>query len=250
MPGSGGFGFQPRKLGYVIIALILLYLGVNSIRQSRIDALARAAMDKKADPAIVYKLASYRGVRPEGLLLAVASAAPAEENRIAAIHALVRRNAAPFVSRLSELLLPQEPLAIRNEIAQALYTTGCPPECLKNVLYFEERMWHGARPAEDVQADPPKTLSEPEIELRSALDEVLKKNRGALGLVLAKVYGLTTDFPTPFAIQTVQRLDLKEACPALVHTYLSVNEQVRASPEYQQVSDALKALQCAGPRPG
>ena len=99
----------------------------------------------------------------------------AEQNRIAAIHALVNRKDASFVARLSALLVPPEPLAVRQAIAQALSGGGYPPECLKNVLSFQERMANGARPAEDTQADPPRTLSPVEQELQSVLDEVLKK---------------------------------------------------------------------------
>jgi hypothetical protein len=155
MTFSDSFGFRPRKLGYVIVGIVLLYLGFVSIRNTRIDALARAAMAQKADPSIVSNLAGYRGARSADLLLLVAGGAQSEPNRIAAIHALVHRKDGPLVSRLSELLLPQEPLAVRQAIAQALYTTGCPPQCLKNVLYFQERMANGARPAEEVQAEPP-----------------------------------------------------------------------------------------------
>jgi hypothetical protein len=92
-------------------------------------------------------------------------------------------------------------------------------------------------------------LSKPEQELQSVLDEVLKKNKPALGLVLSQVYGLSTDFPSSFAIQIIERLELKEACPALVHTYLSVNDNVRNSPEYQEVAQAVKILQCPTPPP-
>ncbi len=247
MTFSDSFGFRPRRLGYVIVGLVLLYLGFNSIRNTRIDALARAAMDKKADPAIVSKLASYRGARSADLLLLVAGASQSEPNRIAAINALVARKDASLVSRLSELLLPQEPLAVRQAVARALYTTGCASECLKNVLYFEERMANGARAAEDVQAEPSRTLSKPEQQLQSLLDQVLIKSKSALGPVLGQVYGLTTNFPSSFAIQTVERLDIKQACPALVHTYLNVNDNVRNSPEYQEVAQAVKILQCSTP---
>jgi len=247
MADSDTFALRPRKLGYVVVGAVLLYLGVTGIRNARIDALGHAAMDAKADPAMVSKLASYRGARSAELLLVVATAAPAEQNRIAAIHALVDRKAAPLVSQLSEMLLPQESLAVRQAVARALYISGCSPECIKNILYFDERMAGGARPSEDVQADPPRTLSLPEQELQSLLDEVLKRNKAALGLVLGKVYGLSTEFPSSFAIQIVERLEVKEACPALVHTYLNVNDQVRNSPEYQEVSQALKILQCSAP---
>jgi len=242
------FAFEPRKLGFVIIGVILLIIGFNTIRNARIDALARAAMDKKPDPAVVKKLASYSGVRAPELLLLVAASAPAQENRIAAMRELVDKKATPLVSRLSELLVPPESLAVRKEVADALYKTGCSPECVKNVLYFQESMWHGARPSEDTQTEPPKTLSESEKQPQTALDAVLKKNKPAVGLVLAKVYALATDFPSPFAVETVQRLELKEACPLLMHTYLSVNDRVRASPEYRNVVEAVNTLQCTGLR--
>lgn len=239
------FILQPKKLGLVIIVLVLGYMGYNTIRNSRIDALARAATDKKPDPAVVKKLASYSGTRSAELLLLIAAGAPTQENRTTAIQALVDRKAGPLVSRLAELLVPPEQLAIRKQVANALYQSGCTPECVKNVLYFQERMWRGDRPSEEVQAEPPRVLSEDEKELQSALDEVLKKNKVGVGMVLEKIYGLNTDYPSPFGVETVQRLGLKEACPLLVHTYLSVNDQVRASPEYKDVADAVKALQCS-----
>jgi len=242
------FAFEPKRLGFIIVGLILVFIAFKSIRNSRMEALARAAMDKKPDPAIVQKLASYRGVQASEMLLLIAGAAPTQENRLAAIKTLVSRKDAPFVSRLSELLLPPESLAIRKAVANALYEGGCSLECVKNVLYFQESMYHGARPSEDVQADPPKVMSEQEKELQSALDEVLKRNKAGVGLVLAKVYGLASDFPSPFAVETVERLHLQEACPLLTHTYLSVNDQVHASPEYKKVAEAVNALQCPGPR--
>jgi len=245
MADSDGFGFRPRKLGYVIVGIVLLYIGFTTIRNYRIDALARVAMSEKSDPGVVNRLASYRGERASELLLAVAGAAPEQQNRIAAIRALVDRKDGALVARLSEQLLPQQPLPIRLEIARALYATGCPPECMKNVLYFEERMSSGARPSEDMQAEAPRGLSKQEQELQNMLDEVMKKNKAALGLVLSNVYGLRTNFPASLAIDVVERLNIKEACPALVHTFLSIDDQVRSSPEYQEVSQAVKILDCS-----
>ena len=103
-------------------------------------------------------------------------------------------------------------------------------------------MSNGARPAEEVQADPPRTLSKPEQELQSVLDEVLKKNKACPRNRAGPGLRPDDELPSSFAIQTVERLDVKEACPALVHTYLSVNEQVRNSPEYQEVAQAVQIL--------
>ena len=248
MTFSDSFGFRPKTLGLIIIGLVLLYLGYTSVRKLRVDALGRTAM-LKSDPTLVGKLASYGGERSADLLLVVAGGPAPLPNRIAAIHALVDRKDVALVSRVSALLVPPEPLEVRQAIAQALYATGCSPECVKNVLYYEERMAEGARPAEEVHSDPPKSLSQTEQQLIGVLDEVLRKNKNSLEIVLGQVYGLNTSFPSSFAIQTVERLDVKAACPALIHTLLNQNPEVRNSPEYQEVAQAVKILQCVNTEP-
>jgi hypothetical protein len=148
------------------------------------------------------------------------------------------------VSRLSELLLPTESLAMRQALANAIYQTGCSAECVRNVLYFQERMWRGDRPVEETAPNPPAGLSEKEKELQTALDEILRKNKPALGAVLEKFYGLAGSFPSPFAVETVTRLGITEACPLLMRTYLTVHENVKASPEYKNVANAADVLGC------
>jgi hypothetical protein len=105
-------------------------------------------------------------------------------------------------------------------------------------------MWRGDRPAEETAAKPASGLSEKEQELQTALDEILRKNKPALGVVLEKTYGLNTLFPSPFAVEVVSRLGVTEACPLLMRTYLTVNETVKASSEYRNVADAVEKLGC------
>jgi hypothetical protein len=240
------FGFKPRRLGIVIVILIMAVTAYTTWRNARIDALARSALDKKADVAAVKRLASYSGQRASELLLVVASGAPVEKNRLAALQALVDRKDAGRVSRLSELLVPPESFAVRQALANAIYQTGCSPECVRNILYFEERMWRGDRPSEETQAIPPPGLSEKEKQLQTGLDEILRKNKPALGVMLERVYGLSGSFPSPFATETVTRLGITEACPLLMRTYLTVHENVKASPEYKNVVDAVEKLGCKG----
>jgi hypothetical protein len=248
MTFSDNFGFRPKTLGLIVVGFVLLYLAYTSIRKLRVDALGRAAMTV-SDPSLVDKLASYGGESSADLLLVVAGGPAPLPNRISAIHALVSRKDVALVSRLSALLVPPEPLEVRQAIAQALYLTGCSPECVKNVLYYQERISEGARPAEEMQAEPPHSLSKTEQDLLAVLDQVLRKNKAALEIVLGQVYGLTTYFPSSFAIQTVERLEVKSACPALIHTLLSQNEQVHNSPEYQEVAQAVKILRCVADTP-
>src|SRR5271165_6056259 len=238
------FVFKPRRLGILIIVIVLLATAFTTWRNARIDALARAALDKKPDVEAVKRLASYSGQRAGELLLVVASGAPTQETRLAALQALVDRKDAARVSRLSGLLVPPESFAMRQALANAVYQTGCSVECVRNVLYFEERMWRGDRPAEETQANPPAGLSEKEQELQTALDEILRKNKPALGAVLERTYGLAGPFPSPFAVEIVTRMGITEACPLLMRTYLTVQENVKASPEYKNVADAVDKLGC------
>ncbi len=238
------FGFKPRRLGILLIVIIMLVTAYTTWRNARIDALARSALDKKADATAVKRLAGYSGQRASELLLVVASGAPVDQNRLAAIQALVDRKDAGRVSRLSELLVPPESFAVRQGLANAIYQTGCSPECVRNILYFEDRMWRGDRPSEDTAATPPPGLSEKEKELQTALDEILRKNKPALGVMLERVYGLSGSFPSPFATEIVTRLGITEACPLLMRTYLTVHENVKASPEYKNVADAVEKLGC------
>jgi hypothetical protein len=238
------FIFTPTRLGVVIVLIVLAVLAFTTWRNARIDALARAALGNKPDVNTVKRLASYSGQRSSELLLVLASGAPTQENRLAALQALVDRKDAARVSRMSELLLPTESFTMRQAVANAIYETGCSVECVRNILYYEERMWRGDRPAEETEANPPAGLSEKEKELQTALDEILRKNKPALGAVLERTYGLAGPFPSPFAVETVTRLGITEACPLLMRTYLTVHENVKASPEYKNVADAVDKLGC------
>ena len=238
------FGFKPTRLGILVVLVVLGVLAFTAWRNARIDALARSAVGSKPDVSAVKRLASYSGERSGELLLVVASGAPTQENRLAALQALVDRKDAARVSRLSELLLPTESLTMRRAVANAIYQTGCSVECVRNILYYEERIWRGDRPAEATESNPPPGLPEKEIELQTSLDEILRKNKPALGAVLERVYGLAGPFPTPFSIAVVTRLGITEACPVLMRTYLTVNENVKASPEYKDVASAVDKLGC------
>ncbi|HZD32547.1 MAG TPA: hypothetical protein VE779_12900 [Candidatus Angelobacter sp.] len=238
------FGFRPARIGIAIILILLAGTAFNTWRNARIDALARSAMDNKGDVTAVSRLASYSGQHSSELLAAVAAGAHNQPVRLAALQALVNRKDAARISRLSDLMLPAESFAVRQALANAIYQTGCSVECVRNLLYFDERMWRGDRPSEETDADPPKGLSEKEQELRTEIDEILRKNKPALGLVLEKIYGLNSSFPSPFAVETVSRLGLAEACPLLMRTYLTVHDNVKASPEYTNVADAVEKLGC------
>src|SRR6516162_7008102 len=109
------FGFRPARLGIIVIVLVIV--AFTTWRNTRIDALARSALGNKSDVNTVKRLASYSGDRSSELLLVVASSAPSQENRLAALQALVSRKDAARVSRLSELLLPAESFPMRQAIA-------------------------------------------------------------------------------------------------------------------------------------
>src|SRR5208283_4091469 len=171
--------FRPTRTGILIVVIILAAIAFTTWRNARINALAQSALDKKADVNAVKRLASYSGQHSSEMLVLVASGAQTQQNRLAAMQALVDRKDAAQASRLAELMLPTESLAIRQAIANVIYQTGCSLECVRNLLYFEERMWRGDRPVEETAANPPSGLSEKERDLRTSLDEILRKNKAS-----------------------------------------------------------------------
>jgi hypothetical protein len=239
-------GFRPARIGIAIILLLLGVTAFNTWRNARMKALAQSVMGTKADVSTVKRLASYRGQQSAELLSLVVAGSKNQENRLAALQALLDRKDAAHISQLSELMLPTETLSVRQALANAIYQTGCTVECIRNMLYFEERMWRGDRPAEETAVNPPAKPSEKELELQTSIDEILRKNKPALGAVLEKFYGLAPLFPNPFAVETVSRLGITEACPVLMRTYLTVSEDVKASPEYKNVVAAVDKLGCEG----
>src|SRR5208282_143105 len=102
------FGFKPMRLGILVIVVIMAGTAFTTWRNARIDALAHSALEKKPDPTAVKRLAGYSGQRASELLLVVASGAPTEQTRLAALQALVARKDAVRVSRLSALMVPPE----------------------------------------------------------------------------------------------------------------------------------------------
>ena len=237
-------GFRPARIGIAIVLLLLAGTAFSTWRNARIDALARSAIDRKGDVATVQRLASYRGQRAGEQLAVVASGAQVQGVRLAALQALVQRKDAARISQLSGLMLPSETFEWRQALANAIYQTGCSLECVRNLLYYEERIWRGDRPAEETAAHPPPGLSEKEQALQTAIDEILRMNKPGLAIVLEKTYGLNSTFPSPFGIDVVSRLGLTEACPLLMRMYLTVHDNVKQSPEYKNVADAVERLGC------
>ena len=60
------FGFKPSRIGILSILIIMAATAFTTWRNARIDALARSALDKKADVSTVKRLASYSGQRSAG----------------------------------------------------------------------------------------------------------------------------------------------------------------------------------------
>src|SRR5664279_1533977 len=215
------FGFRPMRIGIAIIVILMAGTAYTTWRNARMDALAHSAVDQKPDPTALKRLAGYSGQRASDLLLVVASGAQTEPNRLAALQALVARKDAVRVSRLSELLLPPESLAVRQAIANAIYQTGCTPECVRNILYFQERMWRGDRPSEEIAPNPPAGLSEKEQELQTALDEILRKHTQALGVTGEKIEAIGASV-APEAGAEVIDLSREVCLPGLIDTHTHV----------------------------
>lgn len=248
----------------IAFSLLLILVGLfffDKYRSSTMDRLyAEAAgypgffASSSQSVSAVHDLADYRGPYSTDLLLALASqdSPLVPEVQLEAIGALKTRHEPRLVPILTGLLQPHEDLSSRQAAADALESLQCKGNCVYPILHYLERVWRGELNDEDRWIFPEgsnrtnsKTKSA-QKELYASLDGLLQREREETVTVLVRVYGLESSAPSPFALTTVTRLGLSEACPML----LKAREQLKdLSPEnYQapreELQSAIEGLKC------
>jgi hypothetical protein len=174
------------------------------------------------------KLGTYRGQKVTSMLLNIALGRtplrwPAIEST--AIDALANRREPRLSESLAMLLQPQQPLPAREAAARALQKLPCDLACVESILHYLERISYGELNYEDRSTFPPG-LSEG-IKAGNQRDQeavyqflytALRHERRNTLVVLAQVYGLGTDAPSKFALSLLSRMQLRDACPALLQS--------------------------------
>jgi hypothetical protein len=205
--------------------------------------------------AAVKKLATYKGRKSTGMLLEIALGHGPfvwPETRTEAIKALHDRNDPDVAVALANLLQPHEGLNSRQAAATALKDLPCNSVCIRSVLHYFERIWHGELNYEDRTIRPlgfedaTTNLKKDQQTLYSTLYLVLRREKVETFTSLAQVYGLGSDTPSTFALDLVSRLGLPEGCLYLQESKRRIKDD---SPQFfkaprQELQSALASLNC------
>jgi len=232
-------------IAIIVVALLLalpLFLGW---RNQRIEALYLAGM--QGDASAVQSLASFSGKQATDSLLWIAFNKDLEfETRHAAFEALFRSDMGSEISStLSQALVPYESLAVRLLIAEHLSKHGCKQECLRNVLYYQERLWRGDENIEDWFKGSANYRAEQD-RLYGKLDEVLRQNTPETLVALDRLYGLNGWNPSLFAIDRVRKLRFEQACGSLLSARNTLTRFGKTSEgqTLREVESAILDLRC------
>jgi len=150
----------------------------------------------------VARLAGFRGEDATELLLRIASPRQRflDNRQVLAVQLLAKRGRPEIAVRLAESLKPQAPYSLRMAVATALAQIECNEQCTQYVLHYLYRRFQ---------------LKQDEDQLAATLNTSLLVNRRWTVVVLTEVYGLGSEYPSPFSLHVVESLKLREACSAL-----------------------------------
>jgi len=169
----------------------------------------------------VARLAGFRGEDATELLLRIASPRQRflDNRQVLAVQLLAKRGRPEIAVRLAESLKPQAPYSLRMAVATALAQIECNEQCTQYVLHYLYRRFCGELNAEEAfpesDADARFQLKQDEDQLAATLNTSLLVNRRWTVVVLTEVYGLGSEYPSPFSLHVVESLKLREACSAL-----------------------------------
>lgn len=203
-------------------------------RHFRMKRLLSVALSPLSDDptaaAAINQLARYTNSEATALLVKVAISDPriTDNRQVLAIGLIARRNDPEAFTALSNLLQPHINLGRREAVANALKDGICTALCIQSILHYEERLFFGVRDERNLIPDEP--LDEPvksiierdHLRFVEDLNETLTRNSMLTLQVLRDVYGLGSDQPSPFALKTVETLQLRAACLPLAKSIRSL----------------------------
>jgi hypothetical protein len=193
----------------------------------------------------VQKLGGFRGSAATEMLIRVAlSPSATMDARQAAIEALAKRRDVESSAPLASLMQPHTALRLRFAASKALLEIPCSPACALAILHYLARMERGESNYEDEELDGMTSLGrigDIQAQTYRNLDQVMLSNRRVTLGVLADIYGLGTPAPSGFALRTVAKLGLSEACPQLKRSQQLMTE---ARAQQLEMSRIIAELKC------
>lgn len=199
----------------------------------------------------VRQMAKLEGPAVDSLLLRIAYAETQVVSppvRYEAIAAVAQRDAPGSALPLARLLVPHEPLAVRQAAANALFAMTCDLNCIEAVLDYLGRVASGEQNMEDrlsVLASAPARAAVrlQQQDLYDSLSRLLLAHPERTLTVLVQRYGLGSVIVSEFALSTVDQLRFSVACPQLLETQRAFG-RMPDLPQPRGLVDAIASARC------
>ena len=219
------------KRRYLSIFVIVLFASLFALswllvrhralrRIQQLDELARRGSGFGADVGNVEQLGQNNDSYANALLFRIAD--DPETNPGARIIALsyLAKHRAPFSTEIASLVIPQEAIAVRKAAVKALFQLNCSEQCVREILHYEERLFHGEPPAENLFLTFPSgkikdDVQAEEAQLNQEIWLLLKANEKTAVPVLVRTYGLGGIGPAKFALLAAQNMPQASVCALL-----------------------------------
>ena len=231
---------RPWQMAAIALSLVAaLTMTVMNLREAKMDQLYRTVLtgiDSREQRAAFNKLVTYRGRHACKLVLGIARARNMLDGdiQIDAVRFLGERGDSETAQLLATLLSPYEGIAVRAAVADSLLKLPCFAQCVRSVLDYRERIWRGDPSLENMFGVASKEIDEQLTQTDRKLDRLLLNHKRDTLAVLLETYGLGTIAVSPFALQEIEQLKLKEACE-----FLRVGQGVKVTPDVAHLFPSL-----------
>lgn len=213
-----------------------------------LSQLAGIAMSGMSNTDVVHQIAVKGKGEAVGYLARIAiSPIAARENRITAIDELVRIGNPDAVAGVADVLAPHDPIDVREHAAKALVNSNCTERCLKAVLTYLYRVSSGETSLREQSklASVRTEFVRQQQGIVDTLREVLCKHERETITILVTMYGLGTEEPSRFAVDTVGQLQLRQACDLLIQSedyQQKLSKIAQSNPS--RTAEVIRELKC------
>jgi len=219
------------KRRYLIVFVIVLLASLFTIRwflvkrralkrTQQLDELATRGSGFGANIEDVEQLGQNNDSHANALLFRIADDEDTNPGaRVVALSYLAKHRA-PYGAEVARLLIPQEAFAVRKAAVKALSQLNCSEQCVLEVLHYEERLFHGEQPVENLFLDSVsgkinEDVQGQEGELNRDIWRLLQSNDKIVIPVLVRTYGLGGIDPAKFALHAAENMPQASACALL-----------------------------------
>jgi hypothetical protein len=192
----------------VCIGIILFRLQVkrraNQLHYDQLENLALESSGFEAKAEAVEQLGHYDEEHANELLLKIAQDTDTNPSMRSIALSFLAKHHASVSKDIARLIIPQESLQIRQAATEALMEVGCPPECIRELLHYQERLFYGENTAEHMFEERTSDNVKQSVQgdakkLNQEIRSLLQGNEQSTIDTLVREYGLGGIEPSKFA---------------------------------------------------